>query len=174
MEGFIVFDHVKNYAPARKQLAQWLAEGKLKRQETIVKGGLKVAEQALVDLFKGGNTGEKHSSGAWTASIALIMSRQTTCRSQVSRDDEQAVIARAWTSVDGFLTRSKGSSSCSYGSDSSTVPQRHRARVKGLADQRPSNGSLAGRAGRYPSYPLDRSKSYDCSRYTTYLPIATK
>lgn len=58
MEGFIVFDHAKEYPAARKQLAQWLAEGKIKRQETIVKGGLKVAEQALVDLFQGGNTGE--------------------------------------------------------------------------------------------------------------------
>lgn len=58
MEGFIVFDFVKEYPAARKQLAQWLAEGKLKRQETVVKGGLKVAEQALVDLFKGGNTGK--------------------------------------------------------------------------------------------------------------------
>lgn len=53
-----MFDFVKEYPAARKQLAQWLAEGKLKRQETVVKGGLKVAEQALVDLFKGGNTGE--------------------------------------------------------------------------------------------------------------------
>jgi NADPH-dependent curcumin reductase CurA len=58
MEGFIVFDFVKEYPAARKQLAQWLAEGKLKRQETVVKGGLKVAEQALVDLFKGKNTGK--------------------------------------------------------------------------------------------------------------------
>lgn len=58
MEGFIVFDHAERYAAARKQLAQWLAEGKIKRQETIVKGGLKVAEQALVDLFNGGNTGK--------------------------------------------------------------------------------------------------------------------
>lgn len=62
MEGFIVFDFVKEYPAARKQLAQWLAEGKLKRQETVVKGGLKVAEQALVDLFKGGNTGNTSSS----------------------------------------------------------------------------------------------------------------
>lgn len=61
MEGFIVFDFVKEYPAARKQLAQWLAEGKLKRQETVVKGGLKVAEQALVDLFKGGNTGKAPS-----------------------------------------------------------------------------------------------------------------
>ncbi|KAF3763347.1 NAD(P)-binding protein [Cryphonectria parasitica EP155] len=58
MEGFIVFDHAKQYPVARRQLAQWLAEGKIKRQETIVKGGLKVAEKSLVDLFKGGNTGK--------------------------------------------------------------------------------------------------------------------
>lgn len=58
MEGFIVFDYVNEYPAARKQLAQWLAEGKLKRQETVVKGGLQVAEEALVNLFKGGNTGE--------------------------------------------------------------------------------------------------------------------
>lgn len=57
-----MFDFVKEYPAARKQLAQWLAEGKLKRQETVVKGGLKVAEQALVDLFKGGNTGKAVSS----------------------------------------------------------------------------------------------------------------
>lgn len=58
MEGFIVFDYVPEYPAARKQLAQWLAEGKLKRQETIIKGGLKVAEQAFDNLFKGGNIGE--------------------------------------------------------------------------------------------------------------------
>ncbi|KUI61544.1 Putative NADP-dependent oxidoreductase YfmJ [Cytospora mali] len=58
MEGFIVFDYANEYPAARKQLGQWLAEGKLKRQETVVRGGLKVAEQALVDLFRGGNTGK--------------------------------------------------------------------------------------------------------------------
>lgn len=58
MEGFIVFDYIKEYNAARKQLAQWLSEGKLKRQETIVKGGLKVAENTLVELYKGVNTGK--------------------------------------------------------------------------------------------------------------------
>lgn len=57
MEGFIVFDYIKEWPAARRQLAQWLAEGEIKRQETIVKGGLKVAEQALVNLYKGQNTG---------------------------------------------------------------------------------------------------------------------
>lgn len=58
MEGFIVFDYAKQYPEARRQLAQWLAEGKLQRKETIVKGGLVKAEQALVDLYNGINTGE--------------------------------------------------------------------------------------------------------------------
>ncbi|PSR81357.1 hypothetical protein BD289DRAFT_393584 [Coniella lustricola] len=58
MEGFIVFDHLQEYPAARKRLGQWLAEGKIKRQETIVKGGLKVAEKTLSELFKGGNTGK--------------------------------------------------------------------------------------------------------------------
>lgn len=68
-----MFDWAHEYAAARKQLSQWLAEGKLKRQETVVKGGLKVAEQALVDLFKGGNTGQY---------LCLFMS--TCCLSQVN------------------------------------------------------------------------------------------
>ena len=58
MQGFIVFDYEKQYPEARKELAQWLSEGKLKRKETIVQGGLAKAEQALVDLYNGVNTGE--------------------------------------------------------------------------------------------------------------------
>ncbi|KAF1969927.1 NAD(P)-binding protein [Bimuria novae-zelandiae CBS 107.79] len=58
MQGFIVLDYEKEYPEARKQLAQWLSEGKLKRKETIVKGGLTNAEQSLVDLYNGVNTGK--------------------------------------------------------------------------------------------------------------------
>ena len=58
MEGFIVFDYAKQYSAARKELAQWLAEGKIQRKETIIKGGLANAENALVDLYKGVNTGK--------------------------------------------------------------------------------------------------------------------
>ena len=58
MEGFIVFDYAKQYAQARKELAQWLSEGKIQRKETIIKGGLAKAEQALVDLYNGFNTGQ--------------------------------------------------------------------------------------------------------------------
>lgn len=57
MQGFIVFDFASQYGAARKELAQWLQEGRLQRKETIIKGGLKAADQALLDLFKGVNTG---------------------------------------------------------------------------------------------------------------------
>ena len=58
MEGFIIFDYEKQYPEARKQLSQWLADGKLQRKETIVKGGLVNADKALLGLYNGTNTGE--------------------------------------------------------------------------------------------------------------------
>lgn len=58
MQGFIVFDYAKQYGEARRDLSKWLGEGKLKTQEHVLKGGLKVAEKGLVDLYKGINTGK--------------------------------------------------------------------------------------------------------------------
>ncbi|KAF9699440.1 hypothetical protein EKO04_002664 [Ascochyta lentis] len=58
MQGFVVFDYADKYAAARKELAQWLSEGKLKRKETVIKGGISKAEDALVGLFEGKNTGK--------------------------------------------------------------------------------------------------------------------
>jgi hypothetical protein len=87
MEGFVVFDYesqsvvtllhpshasplcfnfcssqvlnpnINSYDEARKELSQWLAEGKIQRKETIIRGGLAAAEQGLADLYKGINTG---------------------------------------------------------------------------------------------------------------------
>ncbi|KAJ5683017.1 hypothetical protein N7462_006182 [Penicillium macrosclerotiorum] len=58
MKGFIVFDYAKKYSAALQELASWLSQGKLKRKEHIVPGGLEGAPQALVDLYKGVNTGK--------------------------------------------------------------------------------------------------------------------
>jgi len=58
MEGFIVFDYAAQYDQARKELSQWLAEGKLQRKETIISGGLEAAEHALIELYNGINTGK--------------------------------------------------------------------------------------------------------------------
>jgi NADPH-dependent curcumin reductase CurA len=58
MKGFIVFDYAKKYGTALQELASWLSQGKLKRKEHIVPGGIEGAPQALVDLYKGVNTGK--------------------------------------------------------------------------------------------------------------------
>ncbi|KAF3942088.1 Zeta-crystallin [Dactylella cylindrospora] len=58
IKGFIVFDFYRKYGDARKDLAQWLTEGKLQRKEHIVTGGIEKAPAALVDLYAGGNTGK--------------------------------------------------------------------------------------------------------------------
>lgn len=77
MQGFIIFDHTADFPKARKELAQWMSEGKLKRQETIVKGGLKSAEQALVDLYKGVNKG-KLLDTEYFEDLTNMCSRKTT------------------------------------------------------------------------------------------------
>lgn len=58
MQGFIVLDYAPHYGAAREQLAKWLSEGKLKRKETIVKGGLKNSEDTFNYLFRGQNIGK--------------------------------------------------------------------------------------------------------------------
>jgi NADPH-dependent curcumin reductase CurA len=58
LEGFIVLDYADEYPQARKEIGQWLEEGKIQRRETIVKGGLPEAEKALAELFNGFNTGK--------------------------------------------------------------------------------------------------------------------
>lgn len=58
MEGFIVFDYEKQYPHAIKELAQWLAEGKIKRLETVIKGGITKMPEALKALYEGVNTGK--------------------------------------------------------------------------------------------------------------------
>jgi len=58
MQGFLVFDYASQFSAAQKELAQWLSEGKLQRKETIIKGGLTAAPEALVQLYNGVNTGK--------------------------------------------------------------------------------------------------------------------
>lgn len=43
MKGFIVFDYAKKYPTALQELASWLSQGKLKRKEHIVPGGIEGA-----------------------------------------------------------------------------------------------------------------------------------
>ena len=57
MEGFIVFDHMDRVPEVKRKLGEWLAQGRLQRRETIVRGGISQAEHTLVQLYHGVNTG---------------------------------------------------------------------------------------------------------------------
>ena len=56
-EGFLVFQFADRYAEGRRQIAQWLREGKVKYRETIV-DGLENAPRAFIGLFRGENIGK--------------------------------------------------------------------------------------------------------------------
>ncbi|AYN69802.1 NADP-dependent oxidoreductase [Euzebyella marina] len=57
MQGFLVRDHAKEFGNAIQQLAQWLQEGKITHEETIVEGFENIP-QAFLDIFEGKNKGK--------------------------------------------------------------------------------------------------------------------
>jgi NADPH-dependent curcumin reductase len=57
MRGFLVFDYASRYAEAGREMAGWLASGKLKSREDIVEG-LQAFPETLLKLFKGENNGK--------------------------------------------------------------------------------------------------------------------
>ena len=57
MEGFIVSRWANRWNEGITQMAQWVNEGKLKTQETIVEGFEKMPE-AFLGLFTGNNVGK--------------------------------------------------------------------------------------------------------------------
>lgn len=58
LQGFIVFDHLPRWPAALNDLAQWVAEGKLKYRETVVQG-LQNAPAAFIGLLGGKNFGKQ-------------------------------------------------------------------------------------------------------------------
>ena len=56
MQGFLVFDYLKQYETARSTIKGWLANGEVKPWEDAYEG-LDSAPRALVDLLAGGNVG---------------------------------------------------------------------------------------------------------------------
>jgi NADPH-dependent curcumin reductase CurA len=57
MEGFVVFDYADRYAEAGREMAGWMAEGKLKSAEHIVEG-IEAFPDTLLKLFRGENSGK--------------------------------------------------------------------------------------------------------------------
>ena len=58
VQGFIVFDFPERYAAARADLAQWLAEGRLRHHETVAEG-LRAAPAAFLGMLRGANLGKQ-------------------------------------------------------------------------------------------------------------------
>ena len=57
LQGFIVSDHVDRTPDFYADMRQWISEGKIKWEETIIEG-LENAPQAFISLFKGENMGK--------------------------------------------------------------------------------------------------------------------
>jgi NADPH-dependent curcumin reductase CurA len=57
MTGMVVFDYADRYAEAGREMAGWIAAGKLKSREHIVEG-LETFPDTLLKLFKGENAGK--------------------------------------------------------------------------------------------------------------------
>ncbi|QJR09709.1 Putative NADP-dependent oxidoreductase YfmJ [Usitatibacter rugosus] len=57
MEGMVVFDYADRYAEAAKEMAGWMAQGKLKSREDVV-SGLDDFPERLLMLFRGENFGK--------------------------------------------------------------------------------------------------------------------
>jgi NADPH-dependent curcumin reductase len=53
----VVFDWAPRYGEAVQQMAQWMAEGKLKSREDIVQG-IETFPETLLKLFNGENFGK--------------------------------------------------------------------------------------------------------------------
>jgi len=57
MQGFIVIDHYDKIQQFYSDMGKWIAEGKIKWQETVV-DGIENAPKAFIGLFKGENFGK--------------------------------------------------------------------------------------------------------------------
>jgi NADPH-dependent curcumin reductase CurA len=58
MTGMVVFDYADRYGEAAREMAHWIAAGRLKAREDVVKGGIDAFPETLLMLFEGTNTGK--------------------------------------------------------------------------------------------------------------------
>jgi NADPH-dependent curcumin reductase CurA len=58
MQGFVIFDHADHHPVARRDLAQWLREGRLTYLEDVLEG-IERAPDAIAGLYRGENLGKR-------------------------------------------------------------------------------------------------------------------
>jgi NADPH-dependent curcumin reductase CurA len=56
--GMVVFDYAARYGEGAKEMAGWMAAGKLAHKEDVVSGGIDAFPETLLMLFKGENFGK--------------------------------------------------------------------------------------------------------------------
>jgi len=58
MQGFLVFDYVRQYAQARQELEGWVREGLIRYREDILEG-IDKAPDSIAGLYRGENLGKR-------------------------------------------------------------------------------------------------------------------
>ena len=58
MQGFVIFDHAEHHPVARRDLAQWLRDGRLAYLEDVL-DGIEHAPDAIAGLYRGENLGKR-------------------------------------------------------------------------------------------------------------------
>ncbi|WP_406193831.1 NADP-dependent oxidoreductase [Kitasatospora sp. NBC_01560] len=58
MEGFVVFDYAPRFTEAAREIGGWIADGRIKVLEHVVRGTIDDFPQTLQMLFRGENTGK--------------------------------------------------------------------------------------------------------------------
>jgi NADPH-dependent curcumin reductase CurA len=58
MEGFVVFDYASRYGEAGREIAGWIADGRIRVKEHVVKGTVDDFPATLDMLYRGENTGK--------------------------------------------------------------------------------------------------------------------
>jgi NADPH-dependent curcumin reductase CurA len=58
MTGMVVFDYADRYKEGARDMAQWIAAGKMRAKEDVVAGGIDAFPETLLKLFKGENFGK--------------------------------------------------------------------------------------------------------------------
>jgi NADPH-dependent curcumin reductase CurA len=58
MQGFVIFDHAEDFPTARRELAQWVREGRIRYREDIL-DGIEHAPDAIAGLYRGENLGKR-------------------------------------------------------------------------------------------------------------------
>jgi len=59
IEGFQVFQWRSEWPEGIKQMSEWIKEGKIKYDESVVEGGIEVTPKAFIAMLSGENTGKQ-------------------------------------------------------------------------------------------------------------------